>query len=185
MNEEKRERREKEGRKDQERNEKGTRKERERREKALSKRAALVVAAIMLMYSSKRDFFIRKRGRKKGRRHRKEKSWDASAEWIIREQKCWIELRHRFTLDRHFPRHLCIRATVLHVFNFLGKLGKLLCQPLSCFNFHLSLVKMCDQILVCLIMSSIFSWIGYSVSTTDSSGRSSGHPKPLKLPQNS
>ena len=137
---EKRERSEKGERKERERNEKRERKERESVERA----AALVVAAIMLMYSSKRDFFIRKRGRKKGRRHRKEKSWDASAEWIIREQKCWIELRHRFTLDHHFPRHLCIRVTAHLVFNFLGKLGKLLCQPLSCFNLHLSLVRMCD-----------------------------------------
>ena len=70
MNEEKRERREKGARKEREKNEKGTRKERESVERAV----ALVVAAIMLMYSSKRDFFIRKRGRKKGRRHRKEKS---------------------------------------------------------------------------------------------------------------
>ena len=58
--------REREERKERERRAKRTRKERETREKgerkereSVERAAALVVAAIMLMYSSKRDFFIR------------------------------------------------------------------------------------------------------------------------------
>ena len=88
--------------------------------------------------------------------------------------------RRRFTLSHTLPRHLWIIVTALYVLTFLGKL---LSQPLSLssspfpcqdvqINFHVF-----DR-----VFSPLFSSLGYLVSTTDSSGSSSGCPGPLELP---